>query len=123
VLLGAGAVYVRTHRLRIGLGLPVRHQPQPTPTALSVAVVAGTDLHLGAAAVVGRLAELATCDELIVIHGADPPPRPDHRNNNVLLDGPRYRLPRHRIVAVPITAGGGALEFAAPLRQCVRSGP
>jgi MFS transporter, NNP family, nitrate/nitrite transporter len=121
VVLFAGAAYVRTHGLRVGLGLPVRYEPEPSPTAMTVAVVTGADIPLGAAAVVGRLAELATRDELIVVYGADESPRP-HRTSNVLLDGLRYRLPRHRVVAVPVAAGGSAIGLAAPIGEFVDVG-
>jgi NNP family nitrate/nitrite transporter-like MFS transporter len=116
VLFG-GAWYVRTHALRIGLGLPVRYQSEPLPTAMTVAIVAGADSHVGAAAaVVGRLAELAMSDELIVVYGADESPRLRH-TGNVLLDGLRYRLPRHHVVAVPVAAEDRARELAAPLGE------
>jgi MFS family permease len=122
LVLFAGASYVRTNGLRIGLGLPVRYEPEPSPTAMTVAVVAGADIHLGAAAaVVGRLAELAMSDELIVVYGADESPRP-RRTSNVLLDGLRYRLPRHQVVAVPVAAGGSALGLAAPIGEFVEAG-
>jgi hypothetical protein len=88
---------------------------------MTVAVVAGADVRLGAAAVVGRLAELAVSDELIVIYGADESPRP-RTGGNVLLDGLRYRLPRHQVVAIPVPATGGALALAAPLGECVEAG-
>jgi NNP family nitrate/nitrite transporter-like MFS transporter len=124
VVLSAGARYVRTHGLRVGLGLPVRLNPEPSPTATTVAVVAGAQVHLGAtAAVVGRLAELAMSDELIVVYGAAGSSRP-RRTPNVLLDGLRYRLPRHQVVAVSIavTAAGDALGLAAPLSAFVEAG-
>jgi len=122
VVLFAGAAYVRTHGLHVGLGLPVRYEPEPSPTALTVAVVTGADVHVGAtAAVVGRLAELAMSDELIVVYGTDDAPRPP-RASNVLLDGLRYRLPRHQVVALPITAGDRALGMAAPLDEFVEAG-
>ncbi len=121
VVLFAGAWYVRTHGLRIGLGLRVRYEPEPSPTAMTVAVVAGADMQLGAAAVVSRLADLAVSDELIVVYGADESPRP-RGNSNVLLDGLRYRLPRHQVVAVPVAAGGGALGPASPIGEFVDAG-
>jgi MFS family permease len=120
-LLFAAAWYVRTHGLRVGLGLPVPYRPEPSPTATTVAVVAGPDVHLGATvAVVGRLAELATNDELVVVYGADEPPRP-HRTGNVLLEGLRYRLPRHEVVAVPVAADD-ALRLVSPLSAFLEAG-
>jgi MFS transporter, NNP family, nitrate/nitrite transporter len=119
-VLFAGTAYVRTHGLRIGLGLPVRYEPEPSPTAMTVAVVTGAEISLGAAAVVGRLAELATRDELIVVYGADELPRP-RRAGNVLVDGLRYRLPRHEVVTLPVAAGG-ALGLTAPLDDLVEAG-
>jgi MFS transporter, NNP family, nitrate/nitrite transporter len=100
VLLGV-ALYVHTHRLRVGLGLAVRFEPGPSPTAMTVAVVGGSDTHYGAAAVVARLAELATSDELVVIYGSDGPPAPKP-GANVLVTGLRDRLPRYEVVAVDV---------------------
>ncbi len=121
VLLFAGALYVRTHGLRIGLGLPVRYEPEASPTAMTVAVVAGSDIRLGAPAVVAQLAELAMSDELVVVYGFDEPPRP-RRSANVLLDGLRVRLPRHRVIAVPVAAGTAANGLAAPLGEFLNAG-
>jgi NNP family nitrate/nitrite transporter-like MFS transporter len=97
----AAALYVRTHGLHIGLGLALRFQPEPGPTAMTIAVVDESDTRLGAAAVVARLAELATSDELVVVYGADEPGRPRTRAR-VLAAGLRDRLPRHSVVAVQV---------------------
>jgi MFS transporter, NNP family, nitrate/nitrite transporter len=104
----AAAVYVRAHSLRIGLGLAVPVEPSHGPPAMTVAVVGGFQIHLGAAAVVARLAELATSDELVVVYGLDEPTRPRIGAND-LVTGLRIRLPRHNVVAVPVAAGTGAL--------------
>ncbi len=100
-ILAAVAFYARTHDLRIGLGLAVQFEPEPSPTAMTVTVVGESETKLGAAAVVTRLAELATSDELVVVYGSDEParPRPDA---NVLVNGLRDRLPRHSVVAVRV---------------------
>jgi NNP family nitrate/nitrite transporter-like MFS transporter len=104
----AAAVYVRAHGLRIGLGLAVRVEPSHGPPAMTVAVVGGFPTHLGAAAVVARLAELATSDELVVVYGLDESTRPRIGADD-LVTGLRTRLPRHNVVAVPVAAGAGAL--------------
>jgi MFS transporter, NNP family, nitrate/nitrite transporter len=110
----AAALYVRGNGLRIGLGLPVRLEPDPSPTAMTVAVVGGPQIRLGVAAVVARLAELATSDELVVVYGSDQPPRPGHRADS-LVAGLRDRLPRYSIVAVSAARHGGALARVAAL--------
>jgi MFS transporter, NNP family, nitrate/nitrite transporter len=97
--------YVRTQGLRIGLGLAVPFEAEPTETAMTVTVVGGADTRLDAAAVVTRLAELATNDELVVVYGADDVDTLEEspgRRTNVLVAGLRYRLPRHSVVAVDI---------------------
>jgi NNP family nitrate/nitrite transporter-like MFS transporter len=97
----AAALYVRTHGLRIGLGLAVRYEPEPSPTAMTIAVVDDSDTRLGAAAVVARLAELATSDELVVVYGADDRAQP-RTGADAIAAGLRDRLPRHRVVVVPV---------------------
>ena len=107
-LLLAAALYVRTHGLDIGLGLAVRFVPEPSPTAMTIAVVGESDTQLGAAAVVARLAELATSDELVVVYGADE--RVRHRiSAHVFAAGLRGRLPRHSVVAIRVAQDIGAL--------------
>ena len=101
VMLLAAALYVRTHGLHIGLGLAVRFEPEPSPTSMTIAVVGESDTRLGAAAVVGRLAELATSDELVVVYGADEQVR-NRISAHALAAGLRDRLPRHSVVAVPV---------------------
>ena len=95
----AAALYVRRHDLYIGLGLPLRSAPEPSPTAMTVAVLGESDVRLGAAAVVARLAELAASDELVIVYGADEPPR---LSAHTLAAGLRHRLPRHSVVAVRV---------------------
>ena len=97
----AAALYVRTHGLYIGLGLAVEFEREPSPTAMTVAVLGESDTRWGAAAVVARLAELATSDELVVVYGADERPRP-WLSPQALAAGLRNRLPRHSVVAVPV---------------------
>jgi NNP family nitrate/nitrite transporter-like MFS transporter len=97
----AAAWYVRRHGLQIGLGLAVRVEPEPSPTAMTIAVVDQADTGLGAAAVVARLAELATNDELVVVYGADGQMRPGV-DAQVMAAGLRDRLPRHSVVAVRV---------------------
>jgi NNP family nitrate/nitrite transporter-like MFS transporter len=104
----AAALYVRTHGLFIGLGLAVEFEPEPSPTAMTVAVLGESDTRLGAAAVVARLAELATSDELVVVYGADERPRP-WLSAQALAAGLRDRLPRHSVVAVRIAQHPQAL--------------
>ena len=69
-LLGV-ALYVRAHGLRVGLGLVVQFQPGPSATRMTVAVVGEPDMDIGAAAVVARVAELASTDVLVVVFGSD----------------------------------------------------
>jgi NNP family nitrate/nitrite transporter-like MFS transporter len=107
-ILLAAAFYVGTHGLRIGLGLAVRFEPEPSPTTMTVAVLGESDTRLGAAAVVARLAELATSDELVVVYGADERVRP-RLSGHALAAGIRDRLPRHSVVAVRIAQDTGAL--------------
>jgi len=104
----AAALYVRTHGLYIGLGLAVEFEPAPSPTAMTVAVLGESATRLGAAAVVARLAELATSDELVVVYGADDRPRP-WLSAQALAAGLRNRLPRHSVVAVSIARQPGTL--------------
>ena len=68
---------------------------------MTVAVLGESDTRLGAAAVVARLAELATRDELVVVYGADERPRP-WLSGQALAAGLRDRLPRHDVVAVRV---------------------
>ncbi len=125
ILLGAVlvavALYVRAHGLRVGLGLAVQSAPEPSPTAMTVAVVGESDTRWGAAAVVARLAELAARDELVVVYGSDEPTRP-RPGTNVLVTGLRDRLPRHRIVAVPVGHTGSLGRHAALFGEFVESG-
>ncbi|HKO33338.1 MAG TPA: MFS transporter [Candidatus Limnocylindria bacterium] len=97
----AAAWYVRRRGLHIGLGLPMRFEPENSPTAMTIAVVGESETRLGAAAVVARLAELATSDELLVVYGADERVRP-RTSVRLVAEGLRDRLPRHIVVAVPV---------------------
>jgi len=118
----AVAFYVRAHGLRIGLGLAVQFEPEPSPTAMTVAVVDESHTRLGAAAVVARLAELASTDELIVVYGFAEPARP-RPGANILVAGLRYRLPRHSVVAVRVALRTGALgRLAALLEEFIDAG-
>jgi hypothetical protein len=77
---------------------------------------------VGAAAIVARLAELASTDELVVVYGSDEPSRP-RLSANVLVAGLRQRLPRHNVVAVraaPRTAGLD--QLAAVLDELLETG-
>jgi NNP family nitrate/nitrite transporter-like MFS transporter len=116
------AQYVRAHGLRIGLGLSVRAQGESGPTSMTVAVVGESDTHLGAAAVVGRLADLASTDELVVLYGSDDPSRP-RLSANVLVSGLRERLPRHSVVALRVAPRTGGLDqTAAVLDEFLETG-
>jgi NNP family nitrate/nitrite transporter-like MFS transporter len=99
-LLAAGR-YVQTRDLRVGLGLAVGFRPALSPTSTTVAVLGEADTRVGAAAVVAGLAELATSDELVVVYGVD-----DRGLLGLsaagLAAGLRARLPRYRVVAVPV---------------------
>ena len=97
----AAALYVRARGLYVGLGLAVGFRPGPSPTATTVAVLGEPDTRLCAAAVVAGLAELATSDELVVVYGFDEPARLGLSAAG-LAAGLRARLPRHRVVAVPV---------------------
>jgi NNP family nitrate/nitrite transporter-like MFS transporter len=105
----AAALYVRSHDLHIGLGLAVRFEPELSPTTMTVAVVGAADTRLGAAAVVARLAELATSDELVVVYGADERVRRTI-SAHALAAGLRDRLPRHSVVAVQVTPDAETLS-------------
>ena len=111
-VLVAAALYARTHDLDVGLGLPADVPSPPRPTAMTVAVLGEPETRFGAAAVVARLAELATSDELVVVYGADeqPPPRLSAR---ALAAGLRSQLPRHDIVTVPVARRPEALGHDA----------
>ncbi len=100
-LLLAAALYVRTHGMSVGLGLAVRYEPAPGPTAMTIAVVNEPDARLGAAAIVNRLADLATSDELVVVYGADEHARP-RTTAHAVATGLRERLPRHQVVIVRV---------------------
>src|SRR6266498_3031691 len=113
-VLVAVAFYVHTHGLHIGLGLAVQVEPEPSPTATTVAVVDGADTELGAAAVVARLAELATSNELVVVYGFDEPARP-RLDGNVLVTGLRDRLPRRRVASARVIQRGDPLRRLALL--------
>lgn len=102
VLLLTASLYARTHGLSVGLGLAVRFEPEPGPATMTVALVGESETRLGAAAVVARLAELATSDELLVVYGADGGRRPG-LTAQALADGLRVRLPRHSVVAIRVT--------------------
>jgi MFS transporter, NNP family, nitrate/nitrite transporter len=115
-VLVAAVWYVRRRGLHIGLGLPVRVEAEPSPTAMTIAVVDEADTRLGAAAVVARLAELATSDELVVVYGADGQVRPG-AEADVMTDGLRDRLPRHSVVAVPVGKDADQLGQDALLLQ------
>ena len=104
----AAALYVRTHGLYIGLGLAVKFEPEPSPTRMTVAVLGESDTRLGAAAVVSRLAELATSDELIVVYGSDDRARP-RLSPSAFAAGLRDRLPRHSVAVVRIARDTDAL--------------
>jgi NNP family nitrate/nitrite transporter-like MFS transporter len=112
-VLVVAAFYVGTHGLSVGLGLAVRFEPEPGPTAMTIAVVGEPDTRLGGAAVVARLAELATNDELLVVYGAD------EANPRISADamaaGLRGRLPRHSVVAVPVDPDAAGLGREALL--------
>ncbi|HEY0001022.1 MAG TPA: MFS transporter [Actinoplanes sp.] len=100
-MLLAAALYVRSHGMFIGLGLAVRLEAEPGPTAMTIAVVDGSDTRLGATAVVARLAELATRDELVVVYGADEEARSSVAAG-AFAAGLRNRLPRHSVVALEV---------------------
>jgi hypothetical protein len=110
----AAALYVRTHGLYIGLGLAVKFEPEPSPTRLTVAVLGESDTRLGAAAVVSRLAELATSDELVVVYGPDDRGR-SRLSPSAFAAGLRDRLPRHSVVVVGIARDPDALQRDALL--------
>jgi NNP family nitrate/nitrite transporter-like MFS transporter len=143
-LLGV-ALYVRAHGLRVGLGLAVQFQPGPSATRMTVAVVGEPDMDIGAAAVVARVAELASTDELVVVYGSDADDRARHERGggglaryerggpyestrarlsaNALVAGLRDRLPRHSVVALraaPRTAGLD--QLATSLDELLDSG-
>ena len=125
-LLGAllliGVLYVRAHGLFIGLGLAVDFAPDPSPTTMTVAYLGEPDTRLGAAAVVTRLAELATSDELVVVYGADERPRPG-LSAQALAAGLRNRLPRHSVVAIRTTREAAELgQDALVLGEYVDAG-
>ncbi|MFD0820247.1 hypothetical protein ACFQ0D_18485, partial [Micromonospora zhanjiangensis] len=104
----AVAHYVEAHGLRVGLGLAVRSDVESTETATSVVVVDEAALRADAPAVVARLAELATSDELVVVYGSDRPARP-RRGAELLVAGLAERLPRHDIAVLRLTPRPGAL--------------
>jgi hypothetical protein len=81
---------------------------------MTVAIVGEADTRLGGAAVVARLAELATSDELVVVYGSDQPVRPP-LSNHLLVAGLRNRLPRHSVVAVRVNPHAPALGKRAAL--------
>jgi hypothetical protein len=98
-LLIAAVLYVRRRGLYIGLGLAVDFAPEPSPTTMTVAYLGEPETRLGAAAVVTRLAELATSDELVVVYGSGERPSPG-LSPLALAAGLRNRLPRHSVVAI-----------------------
>ena len=119
-LLLAAATYVRARGLYIGLGLPVDFTPEPSPTTM--ACLGEPDTRLGAAAVVSRLAELATSDELVVVYGDDDQPRRG-LSAQALAAGLRHRLPRHSVVAIRVGPRGGTHgRLAALLGEFVDAG-
>ncbi|MFD0523439.1 MFS transporter [Paractinoplanes durhamensis] len=114
-VLVAAALYVRTSDLRVGLGLPVRFRPEHSPTTTTVAVLGEPDTRRGAAAVVARLAELATNDELLVVYGVGEQPGRGLSAAG-LAAGLRARLPRHSVIALavhddPVQLGRDALHL------------
>jgi hypothetical protein len=101
------------------LGLAVRFEPEPTPAAMTVTVVGESDAHVDAAAVVTRLARLATSDELVVIYGSDEP----RMSVDVLVAGLRYRLPRYSVESVDVRPPVSAHDpLAARLGGFVEAG-
>jgi MFS transporter, NNP family, nitrate/nitrite transporter len=121
-LLCGAALYVRSHGLRVGLGLAVQFQPEPTATTMTVAVVGESEIDVGAAPVVARLAELASTDELVVVFGTTDPTQP-RLNANVLVAGLRDRLPRHSVVALRATPRSAGLDqLAAVLDELLEAG-
>jgi MFS family permease len=123
VVLLAAARYVGVHGLRVGLGLTVRSRPEPGPTAMTVAVVGHSDTRLGGPAVVARLAELATRDELVVVCGADE--QSPQLSRHALVAGLRFRLPRHSVAALRIPGRPGhpgVPRYARLLDECVETG-
>ncbi|GAA0909893.1 MFS transporter [Virgisporangium aurantiacum] len=110
-LLGV-ALYVRARDLRISMGLAVHFEPAAGPTVMTVAVVDESDTRWGVAAVVSRLAELATSDELVVVYGSDAPQR-SRLSGNALVAGLRDRLPRHGVVGLQAALYRGAQDRLA----------
>jgi NNP family nitrate/nitrite transporter-like MFS transporter len=113
-MLLASALYVRKNDLHIGMGFAVQFEPEPSPTTMTVAVLDESDTRLGAAAVVARLAELATSDELLVVYGADERAR-TRAGAHTLVAGLRDRLPRYSVVAVRLGPDTAALGHEALL--------
>jgi len=93
---------------------------------VTVAVVGEPDTRWGAAAVVARLAELATRDGLVVIYGSDEMAARPRRDANVLVTGLRERLPHRRIIAIRVAPHAGSVEDlgtdAARLGEFVATG-
>jgi NNP family nitrate/nitrite transporter-like MFS transporter len=110
-LLGV-ALHVRARDLRISMGLAVHFEDPASPTVMTVAVVDEFDTRWGAAAVVARLAELATSDELVVVYGSNEPQR-SRLSGNVLVAGLRDRLPRHGVVGLQAGLYRGAQDRLA----------
>ena len=79
---------------------------------MTVAYLGEPDTRLGAAAVVTRLAELATSDELVVVYGADEQPRAG-LSAQALAAGLRNRLPRHCVIAMRTAPGSAELGHDA----------
>jgi hypothetical protein len=79
---------------------------------MTVAYLGEPDTRLGGAAVVTRLAELATSDELVVVYGADEQPHPG-LSAQALAAGLRNRLPRHSVVAIRTARDAEALGHDA----------
>jgi MFS transporter, NNP family, nitrate/nitrite transporter len=122
VTLFAAAVYVRAHGLRVGMGLAVQFEPEPSPTTMTVAVLGESETQLGAAAVVARLAELATSDELVVVYGADEGARA-WLSPQDFVAGLRDRLPRHSFAALHVAQHNGELgRDSAVLGEYVEAG-
>ncbi|MEV6494292.1 MFS transporter [Actinoplanes sp. NPDC051633] len=120
-LLLAAAVYVGTHGLSVGLGLAVRSEPVPGPTTMTIALVGEPDTRLGGPAVVARLAELATNDELLVVYGAAE--GESRVGAGAMAAGLRGRLPRHSVVAVPVGQDSAELgQDALMLSEYVDAG-
>ncbi|XVU22675.1 hypothetical protein ACQPZJ_36185 [Actinoplanes sp. CA-054009] len=77
--------------------------------SVTVAVVGEAETRWGTGAVVARLAELAATDELVIVYGAQHWPGPGPRS---VVTGLRGHLPRHDVVAVPMSGYRGSAALA-----------